>query len=306
MSNLTIFGQHTDGNFVRRESRLKDRMGGGGNTMRRIKLSNGRDFTRVVSGEEIGRPVEKQLDVIIVSWLNEPSRKFYAGAYDQNAKGKLPDCWSNNGDRPEPSASNPQSDSCIGCPQNIKGSAEGDKKACRYERRLAVLVAGDPSGHVYQIAIPAASLFGDNDGNDVYGFEGYRKFLFANNEAPDTVVTTIIYDRKAPTIKVGFKASRFLTAEEAALVDAAQDDPGTERYTLLTAAAVDGAKALPAAKPAPAIAAAPVVAPSNPFGDDDEEEEAPAKRPAKKEAAASAPKPELKEALGAWLDDDED
>lgn len=304
MSNLTIFNQPADGNFVRRESRLKDRMGGGGNTMRRIKLSNGRDFTRVVNGEEIGKPVEKQLDVIIVSWLNEPSRKFYAGTYDQNAKGKLPDCWSNNGDRPEPSASNPQSDSCISCPQNIKGSAEGDKKACRYERRLAVLVAGDPSGHVYQIAIPAASLFSDNDGDDVYGFEGYRKFLFANNEAPDTVVTSIIYDRKAQTIKVGFKATRFLTAEEAALVDAAQDDPSTERYTLLTAAAVDGAKALPAAKPAPAIA--PPAPSVNPFGDDDEEEEVPVKRAVKKETITAAPKPELKEALGEWLDDDED
>lgn len=307
MSNLTIFGQPAEGNFVRRESRLKDRMGGGGNTMRRIKLSNGRDFTRVVNGEEIGKPVEKQLDVIIVSWLNEPSRKFYAGAYDQNAKGKLPDCWSNNGDKPEPSASNPQSDSCLSCPQNVKGSAEGDKKACRYERRLAVLVAGDPSGQVYQIAIPAASLFSDNDGNDVYGFEGYRKYLFANNEAPDTVVTSIIYDRKAPTIKVGFKATRFLTAEEADLVDAAQDNPTTERYTLLTAAAVDGAKALPpAAKPVAAIAAAPATPPSNPFGDDEEEEEVPVKRAVKKETITSAPKPELKEALGAWLDDDED
>ena len=66
------------------------------------------------------------------------------------------------------------------------------------------------------------------------------------------------------------------------------------------------APAAPAPSPTLAIAAAPTVAPSNPFGDDDDEEEVPVKRPAKKETITSAPKPELKEALGAWLDDDED
>lgn len=308
MSNLTIFEQPADGNFVRRESRRMDRMGGNGSTMRRIKLSNARTFKRVVNGEEIGKAVEKQLDVIIVDWLAEPSRKFYAGAYDKDAKATLPDCWSNIGDKPEAGARNPQSDACISCPQNIKGSGtNGRGKACRYERRIAVLVAGDPSGDVYQIAVPSASLFGANNGN-VYGFEGYKKFLLANNEALDTVVTSIIYDADADTVKVGFKATRHLTAQEADLVDAAQDDPSTAKYVALTAAAVDGAKALPAPEPVAAIAAAPTVAPANPFGDDDEDEieEAPVKRPAKKETVTAAPKPELKEALGAWLDDDED
>lgn len=308
MSNLTIFEQPAEGNFVRRESRRLDRVGGGGSTMRRIKLSNARTFKRVVNGEEIGKAVEKQLDVIIVDWLADASRKFYAGAYDKDAKATLPDCWSNLGDKPEPGARNPQSDSCISCPQNIKGSGtNGRGKACRYERRLAVLVAGDPSGQVYQIAIPAASLFGTNNGN-VYGFEGYVKFLTANNEAPDTVVTSIIYDADADTVKVGFKATRHLTAQESALVDAAQDDPNTEKYIMLTAAAMDGAKALPVPVEQPLIAAAPTEAPVNPFGDDDEDEveEAPVKRVVKKETVTAAPKPELKEALGEWLDDDED
>ena len=310
MNDLTIFDAPMEGNFVRRESRFKDRMGNsGGSTMRRIKLSNGRDFTRVINGEVIGNPVEKQLDVIIVGWLDEPSRKFYAGKYDSTAKGVTPDCWSNHGIKPEANSKNPQARSCMECPQNVKGSGEGDRKACRYERRIAVLVAGDPTGTVYQMSIPAASLFSANEGN-MYGFQGYRKFLIANNEAFDTVVTSIIYDRKAQTTKVFFKATRFLTAQEAETVDRAQDNPDTERYTLLSTATVDAPKAIAAPEPEPVavIAAAPTVAPSNPFGDDDEDdmEEAPVKRPAKKEAVAAAPKPELKEALGAWLDDDED
>jgi hypothetical protein len=311
MSNITIFEEPSSVPTVQRESRRMDRMssGGGGSTMRRIQLSNGRTFKRVINGEQIGKAATDTLDVIIVDWLVEPSRKFYAAAYDKDAKATLPDCWSNDGVAPEAGASNKQSKACASCPKNVKGSGTGGKgKACRYERRLAVLVAGDPSGDIYQIAIPGASLFSDNDGN-VYGFEGYKKFLLANNEALDTVITTIIYDTSAPTVKVGFKPFSRLKPDQVLLVDAAQNDPATERYIKLSVATVDAAPALPAPAPEPVavIAEAPAAPLTNPFGDDEDEmEEAPVKRPAKKEAVAAAPKPELKEALGAWLDDDED
>lgn len=309
MSNLTIFEEPSNLPTVRRESRRLDRMSSGsGGTMRRIQLSNGRTFKRVINGEQIGKAVSDTLDIIIVDWLAEPSRKFYATAYDKDAKATLPDCWSIDGIAPEAGAKNKQAPSCAACPNNVKGSGAGGKgKRCRYERRLAVLVAGDPSGDVYQIAIPGASLFSDNDGN-VYGFEGYKKFLLASNEALDTVVTRLVYDTEADTAKVGFKPIRHLTEMEAAFVDEAQDDPATERYTKLTAAAVDGAAAAPAAKPAAlAIEAAPTAAPANPFGDDDEEEVSaePVKRAAKPKATAEA-KPELASVLNEWLDDEDE
>lgn len=310
MSNITIFEESSNLPTVKRESRRMDRMNSGsGSTMRRIQLSNGRTFKRIVSGEQIGKAVPNQLDVIVVDWLMEPSRKFYAAAYDKDAKATLPDCWSNDGVTPEVGAKNKQHSTCAACPKNVKGSGTGGKgKACRYERRLAILVAGDPSGDVYQIAIPGASLFSDNDGS-VYGFEGYKKFLFANDEALDTVVTRIIYDAEADTAKVGFKAIRHLTEMEAAFVDAAQDNPETERYTKLTVGAVDGAKA-PAPAPAPkalAIEAAPSTPVSDPFGDDEEEvvEAAPAKRASKPKATAEV-KPELADALKGFLDDEDE
>ncbi len=306
MSNITIFEEPSNLPTVRRESRRMDRMSSGsGGSMRRIQLSNGRTFKRIVGGEQIGKSASEQLDVIIVDWLAEPSRKFYAAAYDKDAKATLPDCWSNDGVVPEAGAKNKQANNCANCPKNVKGSGSNGKgKACRYERRLAVLVAGDPSGDVYQIAIPGASLFSDNNGS-VYGFEGYKKFLLANGEALDTVVTRIIYD-DTDTVKVGFKAVRHLTEVEAGFVDAAQDDPETERYTKLTVAAADGAKA-PALKTSLAIEAAPVTAPANPFGDDDEDEApaAPVKRAAKPKAAAEV-KPELASVLSEWLDDEEE
>ena len=302
MGEITIFDQPTEGGFVRRESGRLDRMGGSGITSRRIKISNGRVFKKVVNGEEIGKAVDKQLDVIIVDWLIDPSRKFYVGAYDKNAKATLPDCWSNDGIKPEASAKVPQAKTCMECPKNVKGSGfNGQGKACRYERRLAVLVTGDSSGDVYQITIPGASLFSNNNGN-LYGFEGYKKFLMANNAAPDTVVTSLIYDLETDTAKLWFKAANFLNPQQAAAVDVAQKDPNTDRYLKLTAAAVDGAKAI--AAPEPVAAIAPPTAPVNPFGDDDEEE-VPVKRTTKKETPA-APKAELNEVLGDWLDEDED
>lgn len=308
MSNITIFEEPSNLPTVKRESRRMDRMASpGGGSMRRIQLSNGRTFKRVVGGEQIGKALPNQLDVIVVDWLAEPSRKFYAAAYDKDAKATLPDCWSNDGVAPEAGAKGKQAPSCAACPKNVKGSGSGGKgKACRYERRLAVLVAGDPSGDVYQIAIPGASLFSDNDGN-VYGFEGYKKFLLANGEALDTVVTRIIYDEEADTAKVGFKAIRHLTVAEADFVDQAQDDPETERYTKLTAAAVDGAAAPAAKSQTLAIEAAPSTAPTNPFGDDDEEEveAAPVKRAAKPKATAEV-KPELASVLNEWLDDEDE
>jgi hypothetical protein len=308
MSNITIFEEPSNLPTVKRESRRMDRMSSGsGGSLRRIQLSNGRTFKRVVSGEQIGRAVPNQLDVIVVDWLAEPSRKFYAAAYDKDAKATLPDCWSNDGVTPEAGAKGKQAATCAACPKNVKGSGTGGKgKACRYERRLAVLVAGDPSGDIYQIAIPGASLFSDNDGN-VYGFEGYKKFLLANGEALDTVVTRIVYDEEADTAKVGFKAVRHLTEVEAGFVDQAQDDPETERYTKLTVAAVDGAKgAAPAQKPL-AIEAAPTTVVANPFGDDDEEEveAAPVKRAAKPKATAEV-KPELASVMTEWLDEEDE
>lgn len=309
MSNITIFEEQSSLPTVRRESRRMDRMStGSGGSMRRIALNNGRSFKRIVGGEQIGKAVPDQLDVIVTDWLAEPSRKFYAGAYDKDAKATLPDCWSNDGVVPEASAKNKQAASCAACPKNVKGSGSNGKgKACRYERRLAILVAGDPSGDVYQISIPGGSLFSTNDGN-VYGFEGYKKFLLANGEALDTVVTRIIYDTESDTAKVGFKAVRHLTEIEAGLLDAAQDDPATERYTMMTVGAVDGAKQVAAAPAKLAIEAAPAAPPTNPFGDDDEGEveTAPAKRASKAKTTATV-KPELTSALKDFLaGEDED
>ena len=309
MSNLTIFQEATNLPTVRRQSKLLDKMGSSGGSLRRIGLNTNGTFKRIVGGEQIGKAVPHQLDVIIVDLLSEPSRQFYASKYDPNAQATLPDCWSNDGKTPDAKASGKPASSCAACPKNVDGSGDNGKgRACRYLRRIAVLVAGDPSGEVYQMQLPAGSLFGKGVDN-VHPFESYKKFLLANGEAVDTVVTRVMYDLDADTMKLKFTPFRHLTDVEAGLVDAAQEDPETKRYVGLTVAETDGAKAA-APKAEPKMIEAKAAPAGNPFGDDEDEDEAPVapvKRAAPKRATAEVTaKPELKQAMAAWLDDEDE
>ena len=73
MSSITIFEEPSNVATVHRESRRMDRMssGGGGSTMRRIQLSNGRIFKRVVNGEQIGKAHPHEINIIVVDMLKE-------------------------------------------------------------------------------------------------------------------------------------------------------------------------------------------------------------------------------------------
>jgi hypothetical protein len=314
MSNLTIFQDPSNLPTVRRQSKLLDKMGSNGGSLRRIALNTNGTFKRIVGGEQIGKAVPHQLDVIVVDLLAEPSRQFYASKYDPSAQATLPDCWSNDGKTPDAKAAGKPASSCAACPKNVEGSGENGKgRACRFLRRIAVLVVGDPSGEVYQMQIPAASLFGKGTDN-VHPFESYKKFLMANGEAVDTVVTRVMYDLDADTMKLKFTPVRLLTEVEAGFVDAAQEDPETKRYVGLSVVEAGGATKAIAAPAEPKVIeakAVPAAPAGNPFGDDEDEEETPAapvKRPAPKRNVAdtTTAKPELKQAMASWLDDGED
>lgn len=313
MSNLTIFTDASSVPTVRRQSKLLDKMGNaGGGIPRRIATNTNGTFKRLVNGEQIGKAVPHQLDVIIVDLLPEPSRQFYSTKYDPNAQATMPDCWSNDGKTPDAKASKKASSSCAVCPKNVEGSGDNGKgKACRYLRRIAVLLAGDPSGEVYQMQIPAASLFGKGVDN-IHPFESYKRFLLANGEALDTVVTRVMYDLDADTMKLKFQPVRHLTDVEGGFVDAAQEDPETKRYVGLTVTETSGAASAAAPKMIEAKATPAVT--GNPFDEDGEDEEpapaqeAPAKRTGTKRTTETiAAKPELKTAMASWLDgEDED
>lgn len=300
MSNITIFEQPNSLPTVKRESRLADKISSGGG-VRRIATNTNGTFKRIVGGEQIGKAVPHEINVIVVDMLKDVSREYYASEYDPEGKATLPDCWSADGRTPDPKASNKQGTACASCPMNVDGSGnKGRGKACRFKRRIAVLAEGDPSGDVYQMNLAAKSLFGKGVGN-THPFESYCNYLKANGEAPDTVVTKVMYDTEADTLTLKFKAVRHLTQEEADLVDAAFADPETQRYLKLTAAEADGVTAKPAAAKA-------IEAPKQSVFDEPEEAEVaevaePVKRAAKKAPVeAPAEDKDLASLIDEWED----
>lgn len=306
MSNITIFEQPNSLPTVKRESRLADKISSG-SSLRRIQTNTNGTFKRIVGGEQIGKAVPHELNIIVVDMLKDVSREYYASDYDPDGKATLPDCWSADGRTPDAKASNRQASNCATCPMNIDGSgSKGRGKACRFKRRIAVLVEGDPSGDIYQMSLAAKSLFGKGVGNE-HPFESYCNFLKANGEAPDTVVTKVMYDLDADTLTLKFKAVRHLTQEEADLVDAAYASGEAQRYIQLTTAEVDGVTA----KPVKAIEA-----PKQSIFDAPEEPEAeaeapvaeePVKRAAKKPAVVETPSEDkdLSALLDDWADDED-
>lgn len=268
----------------------------------RIQTNTNGTFKRIVNGEQIGKPIRGEFNAIIVDMLAKPSLEYYASAYDPEAKGTAPDCFSHLGDKPEASATSRQSANCATCEHRIEGSGQNGKgKACRVKRKIALLLEGDPTGEVYQFNIPAKSLFGKGDG-DSYPFEAYCRFLVSNNSAPDRVVTTIAYNLDAETMELNFAPARFINESELALVEAAQANPTTRRLIQISAAAADGAaqpKAIAAPEAEKPAAKKPL------FLEEPEEEEAPVKRASKKEEAPK-PKADLADIVNAWADADED
>lgn len=300
MSNLTIFKQQGAVSTVaKRELSDLAKSLASANNSRRIATNTNGTFKRVVNGEQIGKAIRGEFNAIIVDALPKVSRVFYAGKYDPDAKPTLPDCWSNLGDKPEAAAGNPQASNCASCPKNVVGSGENGKgRACRFQRRIALLIEGDDSGDVYQFNVPAKSLFGKGSGN-VHPFESYVKFLIANGEGPDTVVTNIAYNLDAETMELQFTPMRGVTDAEYELVKEARNDPATRQMIMLTVAAQDGVKAEPKAE------AKPKITYSDEPDDEDEEVEAPKKRASKKDEPVVEGNKDLADVLNAWGDEDD-
>lgn len=292
MSNVTIFKQGAVATTGSRELSDLAKSLSTVTTTRRIQTNTNGTFRRVINGEQIGNAIRGEINVIILHALPKVSRVYYAKPFDPDGEPTLPDCWSNLGDKPETAASNKQHGNCAECPQNIKGSGGNERRACRFQRRISVLVEGDSSGDVYQFNVPAGSLFGKGNGN-VHPFESYVKFLLANGESPDNVVTNISYDLNAKTMELLFTPLRNISDEEYEMVRAAQSKPETKMYTMITVAQTDGVKKQPVSKPA---VSAQVSRSDEP---EDDVVEEPVKRTVKKPEAPK-PKANLADVVSAW------
>jgi hypothetical protein len=226
----------------------KSLMGGGGGGVKRISIKGG-VWRMMINGKEIAKNEERSMNVIVVNAAPKTSRTFYAGAYKEGEI-SAPDCWSAEGDVPDAKSHNPQAKRCVDCQQNAKGSGQGESKACRYSQRLAVVLANDIKGDIFQLTLPGQSIFGEGAPGK-WPLQTYAKMLGGKGIPISTVVTEMRFDTDSATPKLTFKPIKVLDREDAlAAIGQGKSDTAVKAITM-TVAELDGAKA-PAKLPAPA------------------------------------------------------
>lgn len=271
-------------------------MGDTGGGSKRISIEGG-VWRMLINGKEVALREERSLNVVIVAASSKVSRTYYAGVYKKGEK-TPPDCWSANGDFPDNSVAEPQSKSCATCPQNIKGSGQGDSRACRYSQRIAVVLDNDIGGEVYQLTLPATSIFGEGEAGK-WPLQMYAKMIGAKGVPITAVVTEMRFDTASSTPKITFKPVRFLESNEIAVaIEQGKSESAMRAITMVVPKKQDpNAPRLEAPAPTPAPAPKAEAKPV-----EVEEVEEPVKRTAKKEEPA--PKKDLSKVLAEWDDEE--
>jgi hypothetical protein len=176
---------------------------GGGFPVISIK---GKVFAIVRDGERKVLPNPKDpdspatsIDVVMLKANKGTSKVFYAKGYTEGAEGVKPDCFSNDGTKPDAGIEAPQSRTCATCKWNQWGSKIGENgskgKACQDSVRMAIAtpnLVNDP----YLLRVPPASIRALGE---------YGQMLAKRNVAYNMVVTKIGFDMEAPTPKLTFK-----------------------------------------------------------------------------------------------------
>jgi len=218
MGDLANFNPNQTPAFARKgelSALAKSLTGGtGGGSTKRISIKGG-VFRLMADGKEITSIDDRHLDVVIVNAAPKISRTFYAGQYVEGET-KGPDCWSADGDKPDATVEEPQASDCASCPMNVKGSGQGDSKACRFSQRLAVVLANDVGGDVMQLQLAATSIFGKEEG-EKRPLQAYARYLAAQSINPETLVTRLRFDTKAAVPKLFFQPLRWLEDDEYAV-----------------------------------------------------------------------------------------
>jgi hypothetical protein len=245
MSNIAMFNPSNVPAFAKNAelSATTLALAGGVNTsagMKRVSIKGG-VFRLLSGGKEIASIEDRHLDVIVVKAAPKVSRIFYAGSYDKDAAAAAPDCTSADGEKPDAGVKNRQSASCTTCPQNIAGSGNGQSRACRYQQRLAVVLANNPSGDVLQVTLPATSIFGKEDG-EKRPLQAYARYMAAQTPPVnlDAIVTRMKFDTKAESPKLIFAPVRWLTNDEYVTAVEQSKSTDAEKAVAITPAAADG------------------------------------------------------------------
>jgi len=204
--------------------------------VKRIVPKNG-IFRKTVGGEEMGK-IKGNLRAIIVNASPHVGRIFYAKQWSPDAEPTAPDCFSNDGRAPDAGSVNPQADRCDSCQQNIKGSGQGNSKACRYSRRIALTLEEDfgtsLEGSVYQMNLASKSLFGDSVGDNTHTFENYSKYLANNGKSLDWVITQISFNEDNDNQSVLFTPTGHINKAQYAVTTKVANTPEVQKMVVMT------------------------------------------------------------------------
>lgn len=183
---------------------------------------NGKGSWEMKLGSESQRHIEsKDLNVVVVGVAPHVSRAFYEDAYSPGFA-KPPVCWSADSIKPSHAITDPQADTCAECQKNIK--AAGGSKPCRFFRRIAVVSPDDITGQIYQMQLPATTIFPQTEGTNM-AFNGYVKFLNSKNTPIDRVVTQMYFDEGVSYGKLFFTAVEFVSEEDTKILETLADAP---------------------------------------------------------------------------------
>lgn len=215
MSNMTLFsnGASVPAYLKDITDDLTDTLAGNSNQYKRISIKGG-VWRMVINGKEISKNEDRSMNFIVVAASPNNTRTFYSKSYVEG-EALRPTCSSIDGTKPDANIEEPQAATCAACPQNIQGSGNNNSRACRFSRRLAVMLENDmrEEADVYQLVVPAQSLFGSGE-NGKLPLIAYAQFLKANNVRISGVVTEARFDTNSPTPKLTFRAVRPLTEDE--------------------------------------------------------------------------------------------
>lgn len=257
-----------------------------GPSIPRISIRAGR-YRLVEDGVET--TVGVTLDTIIVGANPRVSKVFYAKQFDASAENVRPECWSNDGLKPDAQVERPVHAQCADCPHNVLGSkvlpSGAKSKMCADQRHLAVVPAADPT-KVYSLTVPVSGM---------KALREYFKELSNYGIGPEEAITELGFDDTASFPKITFKQKGFVPEKAIGKVDTLLESDDVKVATRQLAPKSAGpALAAPAATKA-LPAAAPTV-------DDAYEEETPAAAPAAAPAKPSVAPVKASDELSKKLD----
>ena len=198
--------------------------GAGSVAINRISIKQSR-FRIIMGGEEQQVLSASHLDVAIVRTNPGVNKTFYIKQWRPGQEPETPDCMSADGVTPLHGCKAQQADYCATCPQNAWGSrinpltgAKG--KACMDGKRLAIVPASNLSGDMFQLAVPPASL-------KDYGLFARQLNQLNPPVAYNDVVVRISFDTDVSFPKLKFEPVRYLSDEEAEIIQGRFDDDET-------------------------------------------------------------------------------